>query len=161
VPATLFSRFIATVIDGFVLLLIAIPLGIAFGGGATTTQPGGAYTASVNFSGRAVVAWLVIVIAYYTVFEGLSGMTPGKRLQGLIVVSVDGTAIDWRKAALRNLLRIIDGIFFYAVGALVAERSETRQRLGDRVAGTVVVNRAQYEAFRLSEALEQAPRPIA
>jgi uncharacterized RDD family membrane protein YckC len=39
----------------------------------------------------------------------------------------------------RSLLRIIDGLFVYLVGAILVWRSDMKQRFGDRVAKTVVV----------------------
>ena len=45
-------------------------------------------------------------------------------------------------AVLRNVLRIVDGQLAYLVGAILVMTSRTKQRLGDRVAGTVVVRRS-------------------
>ena len=42
-------------------------------------------------------------------------------------------------SAIRNLLRIVDGLGFYLVGAMVAGCSRCHQRLGDLCAGTAVV----------------------
>ncbi len=42
-------------------------------------------------------------------------------------------------ALLRNVFRIIDGWVFYGVGFTFIALTEKRQRLGDRLAGTVVV----------------------
>jgi uncharacterized RDD family membrane protein YckC len=57
----------------------------------------------------------------------------------LKVVKQDGSALDWQASIVRNVLRIIDGIFFYLVGAIVVWVSKGKQRLGDMAAHTLVV----------------------
>ena len=44
-----------------------------------------------------------------------------------------------RAAAARTLLRLVDGLFSYAVAFVVALASDKRQRLGDMAAHTLVV----------------------
>jgi len=58
---------------------------------------------------------------------------------GIRVVDEEGDEIDLAGAVIRNLLRLVDGLFFYLVGALFAFSSPRGQRLGDRAAHTVVV----------------------
>ena len=53
-----------------------------------------------------------------------------------------GGHVGFGAAVVRNLLRLVDGLFFYLVGALFAFSSPRAQRLGDRAAHTVVVRRA-------------------
>ncbi len=55
------------------------------------------------------------------------------------VVREDGGKIDMNQAFIRNILRIIDGLIAYLVGAVLIWRSDKKQRLGDSVAKTVVV----------------------
>jgi uncharacterized RDD family membrane protein YckC len=57
----------------------------------------------------------------------------------LKVVKEDGEKPDWQAAVVRNVLRIIDGFFFYLVGAIVIWASKKKQRLGDMAAKTLVV----------------------
>ena len=85
------------------------------------------------------VSVTIVAFGYYTYFEGRTGATLGKRIFGMRVVQLDGSPITWRQAVIRNGVRFIDAIGFYLVGGLLAKSSPTRQRLGDRVAGTVVV----------------------
>jgi uncharacterized RDD family membrane protein YckC len=56
------------------------------------------------------------------------------------VVNESGGSITWGVSIGRNLMRIIDGLFFYLVGFIVALASKKNQRLGDIVARTYVVN---------------------
>lgn len=79
---------------------------------------------------------------YYVLWEGLrDGQTPGKRRFGLRVVRDGGYAIDFQASAARNLVRVVDmqpGIL-YGVGLVSAAVSSQSRRLGDHVAGTIVV----------------------
>ena len=75
-------------------------------------------------------------------FEHVWGTTPGKRLFRLRVVGPDGGNPSWGASALRNLLRIADGIPYcvpYVLGVIVARGDPDHRRIGDRVAGTRVV----------------------
>ena len=78
-------------------------------------------------------------IAYYTYFEGTRGQTIGKMITKIKVVSEDGKSIDMNQAFKRNILRVIDGLFVHLIGAILIWRSDRQQRLGDRVAKTVVI----------------------
>ena len=69
------------------------------------------------------------------------GRDLGKMALGLRVIKTDGTPIAWLDSLIRNLLRIIDGLFAYLVGAILIWNSPRKQRLGDRAANTVVVRR--------------------
>jgi uncharacterized RDD family membrane protein YckC len=86
-----------------------------------------------------MAAWLIYAIA----MEARFGATIGKMILGLRVVNVDGSPITLQAAIIRNLLRIVDGFLFYLVGAVLAWNSPLQQRLGDRVAGTIVVRQRE------------------
>ena len=85
--------------------------------------------------------WLwVVAIGYFSLFEGLFGQTPGKAIVGLRVTDLNGRRAGWRAVLIRNVLRVIDSFpGIYLLGALIARFSARRQRLGDHVAGTIVV----------------------
>ncbi len=83
----------------------------------------------------------VLALAYFIILEATQGATLGKMVVGLRVVKKDGTPIGWSESVIRNLLRIIDGLFFYLVGAIFVWTSPIKQRLGDRAASTVVIRR--------------------
>lgn len=75
--------------------------------------------------------------------ETMYGGTVGKLALGLKVVKEDGSPLDWQASIVRTLLRIIDGLFFYLIGAILVWTSPTNQRLGDKVAKTLVVRKGQ------------------
>jgi uncharacterized RDD family membrane protein YckC len=80
---------------------------------------------------------VVAILIYHLVFEAAFGLTPGKAIFGLRVRN-EGNRGRLAAAAIRNAVRLIDVLVFYAIGFLVALFSRRRQRLGDHLAGTVV-----------------------
>jgi uncharacterized RDD family membrane protein YckC len=103
---------------------------------ATLTQVSGALSAGIA---TAAVITLIVWFLYYTLLEGRYGQTLGKWFVKIKVVKEDGTKISYGDAAVRTILRIIDAIFDYLIGALLIWTSDKKQRLGDRIAHTVVV----------------------
>jgi uncharacterized RDD family membrane protein YckC len=79
---------------------------------------------------------------YFTLFEIMwHGQTPGKRAAGIRVIKETGRPIDIPSAILRNLLRAIDFLpALYGVGVTCMLLNRHSRRLGDFVAGTIVVH---------------------
>lgn len=102
---------------------------------------------AMSVTWRTVLA-LGAYLAYYFIQEGAFATTLGKRLFGLGIYRVDGTAVWWDDAAIRTAFRILEvnPLLFGALpGAIAVSSSERHQRFGDRVAGTVVMKRALAE----------------
>ena len=101
-----------------------------------------------------IILLFVIFAGYFAFFEwAWSGQTPGKRWLKLRVLREDGRPITFWEAAVRNLLRTFDMMPapFYSIG-LISVFSTTRdQRIGDMVAGTVVVREREAEAPEFSQ----------
>ncbi|HEX6662282.1 MAG TPA: RDD family protein [Gaiellaceae bacterium] len=134
-------RFVAVLLDA---VLVFVPLGILValmsGGGYAERGPGYA-NAGVNVGGNAFWLLLALGIGYYVVCEAAAGATLGKRMVGIRVVGEDGEHVTFAAALVRNLVRVVDALFFYLVGFLFALTSTRGQRLGDRAAHTIVVRR--------------------
>lgn len=78
---------------------------------------------------------------YFAAFEVLwYGQTPGKRVVGIRVVKDSGRPINAIEGIGRNLMRAVDGFLLYAVGLVCMMISRQNRRLGDYVAGTLVVH---------------------
>jgi len=91
--------------------------------------------------GTAYLLAVVAVLGYFFLSEGVwDGYTVGKRLFGVRVVTVDGGPCTVGKSVVRNLLRVVDAVGCYAVGFVLMAADDRRRRLGDRVAGTAVVD---------------------
>lgn len=123
-------RAVATIIDMIVLGVVAWVVAL-FTGGTTAT--------GFELQGAPALLMFLIALAYYVAMEARLGWTLGKRAIGIKVVKLDGAPLDWQASIIRNLLRVVDGLFFYLVGAIMVWTSKQRQRLGDRAAATLVV----------------------
>ncbi len=91
----------------------------------------------------AIGIFLVFCIywGYFAAFEVLwRGQTPGKRVVGIRVVKDSGRPINAIEGIGRNLMRAVDGFLLYAVGLVCMMISRQNRRLGDYVAGTLVVH---------------------
>lgn len=139
--AGLYSRFLAWLIDrcvvifGTIGVLSVLSRALAWAGG---------------FAGAmAFVIWFLMDWGYGVTLEWLwRGQTLGKRALGLRVLQESGVRIGFTHAALRNLARPLDGLPppFYAVGGIAVLLSSSQQRLGDLLAGTVVVRERRLAA---------------
>jgi len=85
----------------------------------------------------ALINW----VSYGTLLEGRTGQTIGKKLLRIVVVKVGNSPCDYISAFIRNLLIVVDGLFYYIVGLIIIAISEKRQRLGDHLANTVVMKK--------------------
>jgi uncharacterized RDD family membrane protein YckC len=130
-PIGVGRRAVAIIID-------SILLGIVFW--AIAFMTGGTTASGFSLTGAPALLSLLIGLAYFVVMEKTSGATLGKRAMGLKVVKEGGEPLDWQASIIRNILRIIDGFFFYLVGAIVVWVSKKKQRLGDMAAHTLVVS---------------------
>lgn len=86
-----------------------------------------------------VALWPLVHVAGFALQESLlSGQTYGKRLIGIRVTQSSGAPITFVQAWTRNLVRLIDDLpFSFVLGTLFV--CATQRRLGDYVAGTIVV----------------------
>jgi len=131
------------------------------------------YVASVVL-GESILGGLTMVLSllvlvplhstYAFAFEWRRSRTVGKSLRSLVVVTADGHPPSALDSAVRNLARYLDLLgpppFVYAVGIVSAARSPRGQRLGDRVAGTVVVRATAGDVEQFApESAEESPDP--
>jgi uncharacterized RDD family membrane protein YckC len=159
--AGLGSRFVAAVIDGLiqsiVILIFFVALGIVGSAAFETGESG-----TLALAAGAVILFLV-AFGYPVLFETLnSGRTPGKAAIGIRVVREGGRPVNFRAAAIRNLLLIVDTLppVTYAVGIIAILVSRRNQRLGDMAAGTIVVRDRKPESAGASWVHAVAPGTV-
>ncbi len=99
-------------------------------------------------SGILMICMFLLYWAYPIVFEVLyDGQTLGKKTMGLKVVNQNGTPITWVASIARNLLRVADMFpFFYGFGLVSCLIDPHSRRLGDLVAGSLVVHMERVTA---------------
>ncbi len=126
------SRALAAIIDSLILALWTVSLMVVFGLTFEHDTWAGALFLLLYFASL----W-----GYFTFFEGFrQGQTPGKRRVGLRVVLDTGHPVTFGAAAVRNILRAADFLPPPDLtGALFVAIHPRAKRLGDLVAGTVVV----------------------
>jgi uncharacterized RDD family membrane protein YckC len=147
--AGLGSRFLALLADtaiqivlGFIVLIV----GMAIGAGVAVFG---------DLGPQWVIAIVIVLIfllnsGYFALFEIFwNGQTPGKRYVQLRVIKDDGRPIGAYEAIVRNALRLVDMLpAMYGIGLLSIFVSRQSKRLGDFVAGTVVVHEKTLEGVR-------------
>jgi uncharacterized RDD family membrane protein YckC len=144
------SRFLAVLIDSLIQTAVLIILGLIFVGaglGVRSAGFAGSPTAGVWIVAILIFIYFLLMYGYFILFESIwNGQTPGKRLTHIRVIKDSGQPITAIDAVGRNLLRIVDQLpFAYGFGVLCAWISPQSKRLGDYVAGTVVVHEKPFE----------------
>lgn len=141
------SRFIAILVDTLILGAAVILLIFL----AAFILP------ALNLLGPKSASWgigiflLILFLlfwGYFALSEAFNnGRTLGKRVAKIRVIHQSGRGINFAEALARNLVRIIDYMpGFYGVGIAAMFMSKRSQRLGDMVAGTLVVREREVEA---------------
>src|SRR5918993_3785669 len=148
--ASIGNRFLACAFD-HTLQVAAIALVVFF---FVWLGNAASYYEDLKNAPKWVVALMLVAVflvwsSYFVLFEwAWRGQTPGKRWLKLRVIREDGRPVTFWEAAARNLLRIFDMMPtpFYSVGLISVFVSGIDQRVGDLVAGTVVVREREAEA---------------
>ena len=94
----------------------------------------------------------LIFFAYAWLLEAMLGATLGKAIIGIRVLH-DEERNRLVASAIRNALRVVDGLAFYLVGTMVASCSRLRQRVGDICADTIVVTEDLHAAIKAAAVL--------
>jgi uncharacterized RDD family membrane protein YckC len=126
------SRLGALIFDALLIgvPLLALELGLGLGTGAR-------YGLSI-----------LVTLAYYTLFEGSSGQTPGKKFAGIRVIDGNGGgSIGYGRAAGRYLASILSEIPLF-LGFFWMLWDRARQCWHDKIVSSVVVPVAYYPPER-------------
>ena len=130
-------RVLATIVDAMVLGVLFAVMTILFGESST-----GGTSVSFSMGTFPTLGFFILAMAYYILMEGYLGQTLGKMLLGIKVVREDtGEVPGIKAAAIRSVLRVVDGLFSYLVAFVTVQISRKNQRLGDMAAHTLVVRK--------------------
>src|ERR1043165_7743126 len=125
---------------GFILFCLLIVVMVVLGG------PGGLAPWGIALG---AVAGFIVLWGYPMVFEIFwKGQTPGKRLMGMRVIQEGGYSLTPQVVIVRNLVRVVDflpGAYF--VGLIVMMVNRRYKRVGDFVAGTIVIRERSSAAL--------------
>jgi uncharacterized RDD family membrane protein YckC len=156
------SRFLALALDTLIQMVVALLLVLvgvlAFSGASSTAPHQGMWVMAVY-----ILLAFLLQFGYFAVFEAIgNGQTPGKRRMHLRVIKDDGRPITTYDSVARNLVRIVDNLpGFYAVGIISMLISSQNKRLGDYLAGTVVVHERPLDQPRPAESGSTQEQPRA
>jgi uncharacterized RDD family membrane protein YckC len=146
------SRFTAALIDNIIEgVVVAAAAGIVFG---------------ISLGPIGTAAFVLVAFAmffgYDVLFEVMNGgRTPGKRRVGIRVVRTGGEPITFFPSAARNLMRLVDILpTFYVIGAISVLVTKRNQRLGDLVAGTIIVRERTPPAAAGTQRSFTSPPPV-
>ncbi len=103
--------------------------------------------------------YFLLYFGYFAFFEIVwNGQTPGKRKAGIRVIKDSGRPLTPAESIGRNLMRIVDWLpAFYAIGMVSAILTKENKRLGDLVAGSLVVREASFSDLKPAWHAAQAP----
>jgi uncharacterized RDD family membrane protein YckC len=135
------SRFIAILVD-YLILFVGGFVGVLIFVVVVTAVHFFAHWSENWVIGFIVILLFLVHWGYFALFEAFwNGKTPGKRAAKIHVIHRSGRAISFLESLARNLVRDVDYFpGFYAVGVIAIFFSKQNQRLGDMVAGTLVVH---------------------
>lgn len=149
--ALLPERSLAFVIDLMVTLLIG-QLFVSTVGALLVQAVGddGFLFMFVQFYSR-----LIIFLSYFAIVEYLfEGVTLGKRALKLRTIRIDGAVATFETYATRAVMLFLDFFLgFGPVGLLAAGSNPLRQRIGDRIAQTVVIRSQPSSLYQLEDIL--------
>ena len=155
--ASIGNRFLACALDH--ALQLAMLVLIVFVGAIIANATSASLERAIDSAPKWVYAIMIVLMfltfaGYFAFFEWIwSGQTPGKRWMKLRVIREDGRPITFWEASVRNLLRTLDMMPapFYSIGLICVFMNGRDQRVGDMVAGTVVVREREAEAPAFSQ----------
>jgi uncharacterized RDD family membrane protein YckC len=154
--AGFWKRFLAYIIDGFILgivyMVLFIPFFLLLGAGEAMTSQGafdrqdsassGIFAAMVG--GYFLIALLIVTVAgwlYFALMESSSrGATLGKMALGIRVTDLSGNRVSFGRATGRYFGKIVSGLILY-IGFIMAGFTQQKQALHDIMAGCLVINK--------------------
>ena len=151
------SRFLAILTDTVLQIVALFVMFFVFGLIVSAAPHVRGTTTMINtgakwFVAAVVLFYFLLYWGYFSLFEAFwNGQTPGKRLLKIRVIKDSGRQITLFEALARNLIRIVDALpSFYLVGVITMLCNREQKRLGDLVAGTIVIHERSEEQPLLS-----------
>lgn len=128
-------RVVASFLDGIILFVVQFILGALLAMAGFAAGNGG----SDELSSLVMLFSYIISFAYYIIFTGHCGQTPGKMAVRIKVIHTDGSDIGYGKATFREVIgKFISGIIL-CIGYLMVAFDSQKQGLHDRMADTYVI----------------------
>lgn len=145
-------RFVAAIIDGIIIgilqfvviapILAAIGIGVSSDIANSSEADALALVAKITaLFGAVGLIGQVVNVLYFSFMESSKFQaTIGKLALGLIVTDINGEKLDFVKALIRNVSKIVSAVILM-IGYLLAAFTEKKQALHDIIASTLVVKK--------------------
>jgi uncharacterized RDD family membrane protein YckC len=138
VPASKTKRWVACIIDYIIYFVLFTIITYSFGDVVIDED----HDRLHQLTG--VAGFLAVVLPWFLLFPGIEfynkGQTIGKAIFRIRTVEEDGSSLTLGKAVVRHLFDLIDYLPFLGItGIVVASNTKNKQRVGDLVANTIVV----------------------
>jgi len=144
--ANVWKRFVASLLDGVILLIVSLvlnfALGVVLGGAEAAGGDEAAVTAAASLVAlvgtvlNTVLGWL-----YYAIQESSPKQaTIGKQAFGLVVTDLNGDKVSFVKASIRYFAKYISALILL-IGYIMAFFTEKKQALHDMIAGTLILQK--------------------
>jgi uncharacterized RDD family membrane protein YckC len=145
--AIIIDAIIIGVVQSFVFIPILAALGLGFANSVETMdmsdpdQAAGMMASIMALAGGYWILSLTIQVLYSTFMESSKlQATVGKLALGLKVTDLQGNKLDFVKALVRNLCKLISN-FTLLIGYIMAGFTEKKQALHDMIASTLVLKK--------------------
>jgi uncharacterized membrane protein len=135
--APISKRAVAFIIDFVVIVLVFVGVIVTL----SLSYPDSLSEANMVWV-MALLMWAWVAnLVYYTLTEGIWGKSLGKMALRIKVVREDYTPCGLMPAFTRNVVRFLDIILLFYLGSLLMmATTEKRQRIGDYIGETIVIN---------------------
>ncbi len=141
-PADLGSRFIAILIDTIIQIFLILPVIVLMSLMEFFSRGKEGQLFASWITGFLFILLFILGFSGYHIFFELlwNGKTPGKKMTSIKVIRDGGFPVEVTSSFIRNLIRIVDFIpFYYFAGIISIVLCKNKKRLGDIVAGTMVI----------------------
>ncbi len=138
--ASVWKRILSALIDYVLFCGIMILIGHLFGKSLAgqIDSEGNQIHFGYTLQGPASILLLLCWLLIFPIAEGLTGFTLAKKIVGLKVIRKDSSRISILNSFVRHLFDLID--FFCLMGFIIAANNQNKQRMGDLVANTIVID---------------------
>lgn len=147
--AWLIDRILIGVISAIILSPILAAIGIVSGGSMFPFSDFGdqdfnwatLFATLTAMIGISLFVRMAVLLLYHALMESSKYQASlGKLALGLVVTDVQGNKLDFSKALVRNLCKLISNLTF-TIGYIMAGFTDKKQALHDVIAGTLVVRK--------------------
>ena len=148
--AGFWRRFVAMLIDSFLLTIIQIGVVVILAFGAYVKVRYWPFEEMINqLGGWMDVLWFILFLVYFAWMESSTKQaTLGKMVLGLQVTDLESNRITFLRATGRNMAKILSTLIFF-IGYLMAAFTKKKQALHDQAANCLVIKRKESSFWKV------------